>query len=551
MIIRRTIVRVIGLCVLLTPFSGCLRGGDSSDGSTSWVLCDQNVGCSGTLRCLCGVCTTPCVSSADCKALGGAVCAISGSSGSVCDGTPRVESACLTPCSLSGTCRGGFTCHDGFCIAAHEGGSSADAGDAALDASVRDGSAMGRDTGACALGAACGATYGCCAGQFCYTQPSYYSCMRAMRNVTFCQQYATGVCYPEGSTPCDPKAPFLGTCPYMDASANATCCAPISGTKLFACADPSSDPVACAPCESPDADAADPFPVPSCDGGTCPVTLASGLNVPHSVAVDATNAYYTTSSDDVVAVPLSGGTPTTLASGQTLPYGITVHGGYLYWTTNSLLQRMPVTGGTPTLLSLELVSRFAVDDTHVYFASPNGSGNGPLMRVPVTGGTAETLATSPGAAMGVAIDAAHVYWVSSDLAGAAWLSRASLDGSSPTTLAAMPISSGAFAIDGTYAYVANSVDDRCGRTSTLTKVPLVGGAATPFASWKGDFSDVVADGTNVYWSTGIRILKSGPQGGSYTIMPVEQTLIDAIAVDATSLYWSSATDGVVMRLTPK
>lgn len=55
----------------------------------------------------------------------------------------------------------------------------------------------------------------------------------------------------------------------------------------------------------------------------------------------------------------------------------------------------------------------------------------------------------------------------------------------------MPISYGALAIDGTYAYVANSVDDRCGRTSTLTGVPLAGGAATPFASWKRDFWGVV------------------------------------------------------------
>jgi hypothetical protein len=75
----------------------------------------------------------------------------------------------------------------------------------------------------------------------------------------------------------------------------------------------------------------------SINGGAV-TTLASGLNQPMRVAVDATHVYWTENAGGIAgagavrSVPVAGGTVTTLASALNSPYAIVADGSSIYWT---------------------------------------------------------------------------------------------------------------------------------------------------------------------------------------------------------------------------
>ena len=101
----------------------------------------------------------------------------------------------------------------------------------------------------------------------------------------------------------------------------------------------------------------------SCLGGTCkqgkcqPLALTSA-NQAKFLAIDGSNAYWTSYHGTVKRVPLSGGSAVTLASGFDETEGIAVDTSYIYFTANSRyagvagkLYRVGLGGGTPTQLA--------------------------------------------------------------------------------------------------------------------------------------------------------------------------------------------------------
>jgi hypothetical protein len=90
--------------------------------------------------------------------------------------------------------------------------------------------------------------------------------------------------------------------------------------------------------------------------GGAPVTIASGQGVPEEIAVDADSVYWVGWDDPhgestwVAKVSKTGGLPTILASGQG-SYDLVVDTTGVYWGEGDDLVRIPLGGGTPEVLT--------------------------------------------------------------------------------------------------------------------------------------------------------------------------------------------------------
>ena len=121
------------------------------------------------------------------------------------------------------------------------------------------------------------------------------------------------------------------------------------------------------------------FSAPSAGGSV-------NLLVPHTdrplgIAVDTNNVYWVGDGAGTVnAMPIGGGPITTLATGPGYAEFLVEDSGYLFWsagldTNDGAILKMPVTGGTPTVLAWDTygAGELVVDAQSVYFIAENGS----------------------------------------------------------------------------------------------------------------------------------------------------------------------------------
>jgi len=152
-------------------------------------------------------------------------------------------------------------------------------------------------------------------------------------------------------------------------------------------------------------------------------TLASGLDGPEHIALDATHAYWT-QNDQVMRVPLSGGTPEVVASGQVWPRFVAVDGTHAYWATSTFigcpcsLSRAPLAGGAVEVLAqpTKSVAYVTLDDASVYWVewSTISDADGAVKRVPKSGGAVEVVADELEQPDGLAVDDESVYFCTWD-----------------------------------------------------------------------------------------------------------------------------------------
>jgi hypothetical protein len=224
-------------------------------------------------------------------------------------------------------------------------------------------------------------------------------------------------------------------------------------------------------------------------GGGNPIALATGLQGPTAIAIDATNVYFGQSvGGSVKSVPIAStgsGPVTVLASNQT-PYGVAVQGGIVYWTN--------YTGTT----------------------GANGNSNASVMSVATTAGATPkilTTATNAVGAYGIAVNATTIFFTAQNNTGnATEVESLPLAGGNPTVLASGQLQATGIAVDATNIYWT----DWDANTGTVSSMPM------PTAS--------------------------GP--GPITVLATKSDEVLGIAVDATGLYYTATGGGRVWRLTP-
>jgi hypothetical protein len=277
-----------------------------------------------------------------------------------------------------------------------------------------------------------------------------------------------------------------------------------------------------------------------------PVTLASGESsrpgqfVPFGVAVDATSVYWTNvTGGTVMKVGLDGGSPTTLAENQGGPHNIVIDATNVYWANqDGTLMTVGLDGGTPAMLASGPVAQYtgiAVDATSVYWTvdGMNNTG-GTVLKVALDGGMATTLATDQLNPTSIAVDATSVYWTST-LGGPGVVMKVAVDGGLPEM----------FAPGDASGYGNGLVTDArnvywTGRFS-VSQIGLDGTAPIAiFSSSEVGLAAIAVDATSVYWTDNTfgRVMKVARGGGTPFTLASGLTFPMGIAVDATYVYWA-------------
>ena len=295
------------------------------------------------------------------------------------------------------------------------------------------------------------------------------------------------------------------------------------------------------PDASPDADAGSP----TCRvGGGTVVTLASGMNQPWGLAVDGEYVYWTVNGDGLVLkTPVGGGAISTLASDQDGPTQIVVDHTTAYWVTMSSLESVSLSGGGTTPIATAPSTAYGsltLAGGELYWSEePYGSYSGSIV-ARSAGGTLTTLATNQTQPGDVVFDESRLYWNNESPYGSFSVLSVSPAGGSVTTLVTSDNEDLVAALAGNL-YLEGGDD--------LFRQPLDGGAATKMVS-NLSAQSVAIDSENLYWATysaikcvplvGGRVvtLVSGPGGISRS---------GAIAVDATSVYWTDQSGGYVAK----
>jgi sugar lactone lactonase YvrE len=306
--------------------------------------------------------------------------------------------------------------------------------------------------------------------------------------------------------------------------------------------------------------------VGTCVGARCVEVLASGRKGPGGIAVNNVGVYWTEvdTPGSIAKVPKNGGAVEILATNQDHPLGIALDDASAYWTNDGdgSIVRVPLGGGTAvTLASVPgYALGIAVEAGELYWATGAG-----LAMAPVGGGLVTTLARQTGLVY-VALDATSVYWTSSD---ARAVMKAPLAGGPVVTLvsSANPAPSGGVAVDATNVYWTTTAT--AGTGANIMSAPIAGGMSVTLATGQNLPTAIVVDNSALYWvNSGYStaspagmaadasfvtgsVVKLNLGGGEPTTISAGSGSPQAIAVDATSVYWTNGPDGTVLRATPK
>jgi hypothetical protein len=205
----------------------------------------------------------------------------------------------------------------------------------------------------------------------------------------------------------------------------------------------------------------------------------------------------------------------------------------------------------------EYPSAIAVDSRNVYWANagerPSGSGTpramGTIMSVPIAGGTPVTLASGQAYPVGIAVDGDDVYWTNQGYppgtldTNVGTVMQVPRGGGVPITLAAGQPEPQGIAVAGSVVVwtLLGPIQSGAVGPGLVLTVPVGGGDITTVATTGPATAVASSPSGNAYWACAAGIESAPLDGGP--IEPVTPRSMGAVwvALDATSVYWTTHT----------
>lgn len=275
-------------------------------------------------------------------------------------------------------------------------------------------------------------------------------------------------------------------------------------------------------------------------GGAGPLVIAK-VSAPWGIAVNATSVVFTSHDNNLVArVPLGGGAVVPLATDQLGPTAVALSDGVAWIGLDGGLARVTLDGQSSSLfLSTFITHAVAVRAGVAYLSSgPN------IESTPLAGGAVQLISQGSSFVEGIAVDDARVYWSASG----GQIQSAPIGGGPMTTLASFNAVPYGIAVDSTYVYFSTQLFN--GPGGAIMRAPLdKSSPAEMLAANESQPRQLVLDGSTLYWVDYIGNVRAMPaSGGAPKSLYQGDPGPNAIAVDATSVYWSNDLAGTITKI---